>query len=300
MAERSVFISKQNYPFFEEVLISFDWFGGFALSQKRKCQISLHQNFNASYPERKVLEISSSSLISLGARLSAMNLSKRTERGITSVESAFQSSRIYSDSTRKVGPFPEYTFLPGKECKANVKKQSLGMHSYNYYFDGMSFSAPEYHISLFYDFLYLNALLEPENESVKNELLDGGYTAFSDLATKALNSQARSAAIFVGLVHANRIDEVKSYPSYLKLFRTCEDGETPCNGAYENVQLLNKNTVMLLSPVVPCRFGKEAVERYYLEHCSVLSNRKESDNYLDLKMGFEDKHRRLQSAYTPS
>lgn len=201
-----------------------------------------------------------------------MNLSKRTQRGITSVESAFQSSKTYSDSTRKVGAFPEYAFLPGKEFKAIVKKESLGMHSYNYYFDGMSFSAPKYHISLFYDFLYLNALLESESESVKNELLNGGYTAFSDLATKALNSKARSAAIFVGLVHANRIDEVKSYSSYLKLFRTDKDGGTPCQGAYENVQLLNKNKVKLLLPVVPCRFGKDTVEQYYLDHCYFLLN----------------------------
>ena len=45
MAERSVFISKAIYPFFEEVRVNIDWFGGFALSQKRKSEIGLHQNF---------------------------------------------------------------------------------------------------------------------------------------------------------------------------------------------------------------------------------------------------------------
>ena len=44
MAEKSVFISKVEYPFFEEVHVNIDWFGGFALSQKRKCQIGLHRN----------------------------------------------------------------------------------------------------------------------------------------------------------------------------------------------------------------------------------------------------------------
>lgn len=81
MAERSVFISKSIYPYFEEIRVSIDWFGGFALSQKRKCQIGLHQSFLVNYPERKVLEISSSSLVSLGAKLSAMNLSKKNEIG---------------------------------------------------------------------------------------------------------------------------------------------------------------------------------------------------------------------------
>ncbi len=124
MAERSVFISKSTYPFFEEIHVVIEWFGGFAMSQKRKCQIGLHQNFLAVYPEEKILEISSTSLMSLGAKLSAMNLSKRTKKGITTVESAFQSSRIYSDGSRSAGPFPEYLFLPGKECKKLVKEAS--------------------------------------------------------------------------------------------------------------------------------------------------------------------------------
>ena len=77
----------------------------FALSQKRKCQIGLHQNFLMEYPKEKILEISSSSLVSLGAKLSAMHLSKRTLKGITTVESVFQSSRIYSDGIKRIGPF---------------------------------------------------------------------------------------------------------------------------------------------------------------------------------------------------
>lgn len=285
MAEKSVFVSKTSYPFFEEVHVNIDWFGGFALSQKRKNQIGLHQNFLAAYPEEKVLEISSSSLYSLGAALSAMNLSKRTGEGITTVESAFQSSRIYSDGTKMVGPFPEYLFLPGRECKKLVKEASEGMHSYRYEFDGLVFFAPSHHISQFYDFLYLNALSEPENEEVRERLLQDGYTAFTDLATKSLNCQARSAAIFIGLVKAGRIAEVKEYTSYLELFRTKEDGRTAASKAYENVQLLYKDKARLLSPVVPCTLHKAEVEAYYAEHCSCLSNRKEDDNFLDLRCG---------------
>lgn len=282
MAIRSVFVSKTTYPFFEEILITFHHFPGFALSQKRKCQIGLHQNFLAKYPEQKVLEISSASLMSLGSKLSAMNLKKRTKQGITSVESAFQSSRIYSNGTVSVGPFPEYLFLPGKECKKLVKQASKDMHSYQYEFDGMVFYAPDYHISLFYDYLYLNALMEPENEEISTQLLEEGYLAFSDLATKSLNCQSRSAAIYVGLVKAGLIDRVQDYGTYLELFRTTKDGTAASPKAYENVQLLYRNRVQLLSPIVPCTFDKEAVELYYTEHCNMLTNKKEKGNYLDL------------------
>ena len=285
MAEKSVFISKTEYPFFEEIYVNIDWFGGFAMSQKRKCQIGLHQNFLMAYPDKKVLEISSTSLMSLGSRLSAMNLSKRTQKGLTTVESAFQSSRIYDDGMRTVGPFPAYLFLPGRECKKLVKEASKGMHSCRYEFDGMSFYAPAWHISQFYDFLYLNALLEPENEEVRELLIKEGYTAFTDLATKSLNCQARSAAIFVGLIRAGLINEVRDYSSYLNLFRTQLNGDATGSRAYENVQLLYKDRVKLFSPVVPCRFRKEDVEAYYAQYCSRLTNRKEKDNYLDFRCG---------------
>lgn len=285
MAEKSVYISKTEYPYFEEIYVTIDWFAGFAMSQKRKCQIGLHQNFLRSYPEEKVLEISSTSLMSLGSKLSAMNLSKRTKKGLTSVESAFQSSRIYSDEQRTIGPFPEYLFLPGKECKKLVKEASDGMHSYRYEFDGLTFYAPVWHISQFYDYLYLNALLEPENKAVKEQLLKEGYTAFTDLATKSLNNQARSAAIFVGLVKAGLIDEVRTYDSYLKLFRTRANGEATSLQAYEHVQLLYKDKVNLMSPVVPCTFHRLDVNAYYAEHCSTLTNCKEEYNYLDLRCG---------------
>ena len=283
MAVRSVFESVPRYPFYKQSDVSFGYFGGFALSQKRKCELSLHMNYNAAYPETKVLEVSSASLMSLGAKLSAMHLSKRTKRGVTSVESGFQSSRIYSDGIKTVGPFPEYTFLHGKECKKLVKQASLGMHSFQYSFDGMMFYAPEYHISLFYDYLYLNALLEPENQAVKEELLSSNYMAFTDLATLSLNSQARSAAIFRGLVMAGLIDEVTDYRTYLSLFRTGIDGRAVGPESYEHSPIFHQDHMISLLPTVPCSVNEDGVEAYYSEHCWILTDRKDNDNFLDLK-----------------
>ena len=281
MTVRSVFLSKDHYPYFEEIYVDFEWFPGFALSQKRKCQIGLHQNFLRAYPDEKILEISGSSLFRLGGQLSAMNLRKRTAVGVTSVESAFQSSRVYQDGKETIGPFPEWLFLPGKECKKLVKEKSRGLHSYRYVFGDEVFYAPDFHISLFYDYLYLNALLEPENEAVRAALCDGGYTAFTDLATKSLNSQARSCAIFAGLRKAGLTQRVKSAEDYLALFRVGADGKAADRSSYEHVQLLGKDGVRLLSPVVPCRFSREQVEAYYADRCATLTNKKTPDNYLD-------------------
>ena len=283
MAIRSVFVSKDYYPYFEEIQVDFDWFPGFALSQKRKSQISLHQNFLHAYPNEKVLEISSASLYSLGSALSAMHLHKRTAFGVTTVESAFQSSRIYDLGNKEIGPFHEYLFLSGRECKKKVKELSRGMISKRYLFEGLSFSAPEHNISLFYNYLYLNALCEEENRNTASRLLCSEYTAFTDLATRSLNCQARAAAIFIALVHNDLINEVRQYDSYLRLFRTKKDGSPINDSAFDRVQLLDKNEhLMLLSPVVPCVFSREKTEAYYEENCSGLSNKQTPENFLDL------------------
>lgn len=282
MAKRSVFVCRDEYPFFKEIAVVFDWFPGMALSQNRKSQISLHKNFQSRYPEHKVLEISSASLYSLGASLSAMNLTKTTSQGVTSVESAFQSSKIFGKGDLQVGPFPEYLFLPGRECKRLVKEASKGNVCYRYHFDGMDFYAPEYHISLFYDYLYFNALLEDENSAVAEALIDGGYTAFTDLATLSLNCQARSAAIFVSLMRNGMADEVRNYDSYLRLFRTNKEGAALNADAYENVPLPgNAGRGKLQSPMVPLTFSRQQTELFYAENCASLTNKKSPTNYLD-------------------
>ncbi|MGN0437790.1 MAG: DUF6977 family protein [Lachnospiraceae bacterium] len=272
MAERPVYISKTSYPYFEEIRVQFDWFPGFALSQKRKSEISLHHNFLNAFPNEKILEISSASTSELGCALSAMHLSKRVKLGdgenskeiITSVETAFQCSRVYMDGDTQIGPFPQLLNLTGKEAKKIVKEYSKGLHSFLYSYQNKTFYAPDFHISLFYDYLYMNALLEPENDIARNKLLQESYSAFTDLATKALNSQARSCAIFVGLHRAGLLNEITSHSTYMKLFRVGKDGNAIGKESYENVQLLDKKgNYQLKKPVVLCTFDKEKTINYY-------------------------------------
>ena len=283
MAQRSVFIGKDVYPFFEEVGVQFYYFQGFALCQKRKNQIGLHESFSEAYPERKVLEISSASLYSLGAALSALNLKKRTQAGVTTVESAFQSSRIYGEND-EIGPFPELLFYPSKECKKLVVEQSCGLPNRHFRFDGMDFYSPDHFRSLFFDFVYLNALCEEENKPVVDRLLTEGYSAFSDLATKSLNNQARSCAIFVSLVKNGLIDEVRNFDSFLRLFRTTADGEPTGKESFEGVQLPDKKGWIHPSTVVPCKLTRGDVERLYETFCGNLTNRRTADNFLDIKL----------------
>lgn len=91
---RDVYVAQDQYPFFKAIRVEFVWFGGFAPSQKRKCELGLYLNFSSVYPDEKYLEVSGKSLNPLGPKLSAMNLKKKVELPTgeikeTAVESAY-------------------------------------------------------------------------------------------------------------------------------------------------------------------------------------------------------------------
>ena len=272
MAIRSVFIPTNKYPYFEDISVNMPWFGGFAPQQKRRCYLSQHLNFLADprYSTYKPLEISSASHVPVGSALSAMNLKKHCNvlGHDVVLESAFQASRIYQRiDGSKIGSFPELLDLPGKECKKQVKDLSEGLHSYQYTFDGLDFPAPAFHISLFYDWLYINALCEDSNREAREALIHGGFNAFTDIATKSLNSQARSCAIFVSLEQLGLLDRVRSFEAYIELFRVdLTKHDYAGKGAWNNVQLLIKGCYKPLHLPVQQRVSAEEVKDYYDKH----------------------------------
>lgn len=273
MAQKSVYITKNKYPYFEEIGVNCTWFGGFAQIQKTKCIISVHENFKAAYPDYPICEISHASPVQMGKDLSAMSLKKYvpSEQSYCCMESVFQSSRIYTnpETGETIGPFKEYLHLDGKSCKKKVKELSNGWHSYTYDFEDILCPAPDFHISLFYDWIYISALLEEANEPVRKALLDSGYSAFTDLATSSLNSQARSCAIFMSLAELGLLDQIQDFDSYCELFRVDRQNAPTysCKGSYYDVQMLGKNhKYRLIHPAVEQTFSKEDVEEYYHKH----------------------------------
>lgn len=270
MTVRGAFIPKATYPYFEEIGVAFNWYGGFARQQKQRCATAMHTALIMAYPTIKPLEISSSSGYQLGQELSAMHLKKwsNTLNAYTSVESAFQSSRIYITADgRQIGPFPEYLSADGKTCKRLVKEKSQGLYASANLFEGLKFPVPDFHISLFYDYLYLNALLEEPNREIANQLLAGGFNCFTDLATKALNSQARSCALFVSLHSLGLLDKVRDYNTFLELFRVDLNAQNyAMQGAYEGRQLLDKSYplgVTQYRDIVVQRVGDSVIQSHF-------------------------------------
>jgi len=202
MAKRPVFISKHsNHSFVKEKDITFDWYPGFAVSQKQKSIQSLHENIYEYDDNLKVLEVSSKSTDELGVQLSAFNLQMILPDGKeVSVETAFQASKVFE----KGGPFIDLYEKTSKEAKKDERIKSSGK-LLSFVFAGETWELEPK--TLFYDWLYINALAS--KKALSKQVLQ--YNAFTDIEfnpSKSINCQARSVALFVALSQANVLDYV--------------------------------------------------------------------------------------------
>lgn len=193
MAERPIFIAETVAgSFVNEAMLSIQWNGGFADSQKKKNIKALHDAAFHNTPNVSPLEISTKSSSQLGQSLSAFNLqiSLPDERQ-TSVECAYQGSKVF----QRGGPFVDlYEALPW-EAKKDVRLKECGDLKHFSFF-GKKWSLEP--MTAFYDWLYVNALHQSE---FADEVLS--YNAFTDIEfnpKKSFNCQARAAAMYVAIM----------------------------------------------------------------------------------------------------
>ena len=213
MADRPVYVPKMSAPFLNSVPVEFTWNGGFAASQKQKNIDAIHSEFLRRFPERKVLEISSKSRRELGVKLSAFNLKKYVPSlgKSISIECIFQGGKVFSAG----GPYTDLYSGTSREAKKDPRLKSSGMLK-NFYFEGKTI--PLIPKTAFYDWLYINALME--NPELAEELLQ--YDSFTDVEfnpNKGVNCQAKAAAVYVALARLGLLEKVKDFDSFIQLFK---------------------------------------------------------------------------------
>ena len=191
MAIRPVFEVALNKNLYVKRDIEFQWYSGFALSQKRKCIQSLHQNYLDRYKDKNVLEISSKSENKLGVQLSAFNLMMNFGGKTFSVETAYQGGKIFEHG----GPFTDLLDKPSIAAKKDLRLKNNGkVLGFSFFEEKFPCSPTTY----FYNWLYINALAQ--NEDLREEIMK--YDAFTNIVfnpQKSLNCQAIAAAIYVSL-----------------------------------------------------------------------------------------------------
>ncbi|RRV29285.1 hypothetical protein EGJ86_23045 [Pseudomonas sp. o96-267] len=228
MAERPIY--KPCYEsdlLVQTEFVEFTWYAGMAPSQRQKSVESLHQSAKDSGICRHPLEVSSKSLEPLGIKLSAFNLTVKTEkyqREFT-VETAYQSSKVFQNG----GPYKELLYGTSIEAKKDQRLKESGSLKY---FEFFGVKWPLEPKTAFYDWVYLNALRK--NIWVYEKLDD--YDAFTDIEfnpKKSINCQAYSVALFKSLRGRGLLDDaLESQESFLDIV-----GGRPVNNANENTNI---------------------------------------------------------------
>ena len=212
MATRPVFMPSSKPPYLTAWNAEFVYNGGFAVSQKQKNITAIHDVFHACYPDKKVLEISSKSMQEGGTELSAFHLRKYVPSLGKSipVENVFQAGKVF----RNGGPYTDLLHVSPKEAKRDERLRTSGQ-LVAFRFEGKDF--PLQPQTAFYDFLYMNALLE--NENLAKVVLE--YDAFTDVEfnpEKSINCQAKSAAMFVSLQRSGLVSSVNEFEKFMRLY----------------------------------------------------------------------------------
>jgi hypothetical protein len=225
MAERPAFLPSENTEFLVETkFINFEWFPGFAVSQKQKSIASLHESIKSRLGVKEVLEISSKSLSSEGVNASAFNLMIETKKYNRrfSVECAFQASKVFIGG----GPYVDILEKTSREAKKDERLKTSGrLKEFQFYKDFWPLEPK----TLFYDWLYINAL--HRNQELAELLLN--YECFTDIEfnhERSINCQAYSAALYVSLAKRKLLEEAlssnESYKSIIASYKV--------DGAYDS------------------------------------------------------------------
>lgn len=212
MAVRPVYIPKNSAPFYDIVNIEFKWNGGFAVSQKQKNIKAIHDCFKLIYPEANPLEISSKSLLQTGVELSAFNLMKYVPELKKSfpIENVYQAGKVFENGCQ----YTDLMLVSPKDAKRDERLKNSGKLTM-FRFSGQNFPLiPE---SLFYNYIYINAIIE--NEKLAKKILDfNGFTDIEFNPQKSISTQAESAAIYVALAELGMTGKIKDYTDFYSLF----------------------------------------------------------------------------------
>ena len=166
-------------------MYSFEWFPGFAVSQKQKSVESLHRAVLQENADARPLEVSTKSRVPAGVRLSAFNLKLDHH----TLENIFQSAKVFEHG----GPYSDLLDVPPKEAKRDERLRNSGdLKAFRY--QGEEF--PLIPQTVFYDYIYIRAV----KESLTAEEIDAilQYNYFTDIEfnpAKSINTQARTAAL---------------------------------------------------------------------------------------------------------
>ena len=203
MTKRPFFSPKLDSVGVEERFATFTWNPGFAISQKQKNIVALHDAIRNMDVTKTPLEVSSKSMVDLGVKLSAFNLGVRKRQLLYTVESVFQASKVFSGG---IGPFPELYAANPSQVRALVReKANSPLQAFKYGTELWGLHPTR----AFYNWVYCRAL--NANPELGDELRV--FNCFTDIEfnpKKSLNCQAYAVALYLSLSAHGVLEEALS------------------------------------------------------------------------------------------
>lgn len=199
MVTRPIFVPNlRGGPLVRSIAVEFTWHPGFSLTQKRKNITALH-----SEAEKRgiapVLEVSSRSETPLGIALSAFNLRMRAGLFDTTVESAFQGSKVFEHG----GPYVDLYTVSSLDAKRDPRIRNSG-RIVGFHFDDTDY--PNTPPTAFYDWIYINAI-HRDPKAATAILAYAGFTDIEFNPERSLNCQAGSCALYAALEGRGWLDD---------------------------------------------------------------------------------------------
>jgi len=217
MAERPIYVPDLNPPYVKAKWIQFVWNPGFSIQQKQKNVTALHWAAKRIKID-PILEVSTKSESEIGRRLSAFNLTFTYLGSKYTVEAAFQASKVFE----KGGPYLDLLQLSGREIKIDERLKNSGLLK-AFLFDETRWELEPK--TAFYDWLYLNALMQ-NSELSMNLLQFSGFTDIEFNPQKSINCQAKSCALFVSLYEQNLLKQaLTSKQAFLTILKKVDTNQ---------------------------------------------------------------------------
>ena len=148
MAIRPLFVTD-DVSYVRIINTDFEYFNGFSKVRRQRSVDSLHEAFKRSYPDAKLLEVSTFSRNALGFSLGAFNLFiSLNEENRVPLELAFQAGKVFEHG----GPYKDLLDVTPKKAKSDPRLSESG-RIISFEFEGRSFSTKP--AALFYTWLYI-------------------------------------------------------------------------------------------------------------------------------------------------
>lgn len=175
----------------------FVWSAGFAVCQKQKNIVALHQSVMDSF-DATTLEVSTKGLVDIGVKLSAFSLKLD---GVF-LENIYQSGKKYENG----GPYLDLLEVSPKDSKKDERHKNSGKLIAYVYDNSNWLIEPK---TAFYDYIYIKAVLQNFGENLDLSVFDW-FTDIEFNPKKSVNCQARALTIFKLLQSNNKFDVLNS------------------------------------------------------------------------------------------